>query len=837
MYQNIYFDNFRKKIHIWDDKKGYIVLPHKRYAYVKNSNGRYVSLYGDRLNKVYKWDNDQPGLHESDVNAEIRALVDIYTDSDEVSEGHRVAFIDIEVEVTEGFPSVNKAENIITSIAFYDDILDEYSCFVLDPENKLNIDKQENKIIETFKSEEELLNGFYRKYLEVSPTIISGWNIDFFDIPYLYNRTIQVLGSEFANLLSPIKEVHWSKYKNRYLIAGVSCLDYLSLYKKFTFGQEPSYRLDDIGEKEVGVKKIPYSGTLNDLYENDLKKFVEYNINDVEIIKKLDDKLDFIEICRGICHMGHCPYEDIYHSSRYLEGAILTYLKRLDIVAPNKDPKGREKMDTGVKFVGAYVQEPQKGKHDWIYDLDVTSMYPSTIMSLNISPETKVGKVKGWNAKQFIRGEKKTYTAHTKDGKLKGSTSESKLKKYLDDNKISISTNGILYRTDKRGLIPALLETWFNQRVEYRKLMKKFADKKDNEKYLYFNRRQHLQKILLNSMYGVLGLPVFRFYDLDNAAATTETGQSLIKYSKEIVNFFYNKELGTSKDYVIYIDTDSIFAPALPLIQKKYPSISIKSDVIISEKILDIAENVQDYINDSYNYFAKHFCNLDTHRFQIKQEVIAKSGLFVTKKRYGMRIINDNGVKVNKIHVKGLDTVRSNFPPALRQLLSDVLEDILADVPKDKIDDRIINFKKSMKLMNIDKIATPTGVKGLWKYIRKGEKNGSILTSFKKGAPVHVKAAIRYNDLLRHFKRDGKYMFINNGDKIRWSYMKNNELGIEVVAYKGHEDPPEIIKFIRENIDYNKIYKQSLKKKIDMFYKSLEWGDPVDKSQTIERFF
>ena len=202
-----------------------------------------------------------------------------------------------------------------------------------------------------------------------------------------------------------------------------------------------------------------------------------------------------------------------------------------------------------------------------------------------------------------------------------------------------------------------------------------------------------------------------------------------------------------------------------------------------------------------------------------------------------MRIINDNGVKVNKILVKGLDTVRSNFPPALRKLLSDVLEDILADVPKDKIDDRIINFKKSMKLMNIDKIATPTGVKGLRKYARKGEENGSILTIFKKGAPVHVKAAVRYNDLLKHYKRDDKYMFINNGDKIRWSYMKNNELGIEVVAYRGHEDPPEIIKFIKENIDYNKIYKQSLKKKIDMFYKSLKWGDPVDKQQTIERFF
>ena len=829
MYQNIFYDIRINKMHIWDDKFGHQTFRYKKYAYVKHRAGSYVSLYGDKLKRVNTWDKDQPELFESDVNPEIRVLVDNYTDSNEVSEGHRTMIFDIEVEVTDGFPDINKAENKITSIAFNDPLLDEYFCYVLDPDNKLK--PNSNDTIESFRDEYDLLNAFFKKYMEIQPTILTGWNVEFFDITYLYNRAQQVVGKTVANLLSPISQVHWSDFAKRYKIAGVSVLDYLALYKKYTFSQRPSYRLDAIGEYEVGEKKVEYEGTLNDLYENDLDKFVQYNLQDVKLVKKIDDKLDFIEIARGLAHLGHVPYEDVMMSSRYLEGAILVYLRTNNIVAPNKPTKGINKLE---KFEGAYVQVPQKGKHDWVYDLDITSMYPSCIMSLNISPETKLGRIEGWNPEEFLKKDnKKTYSI-THNEKVLNRYTETELKHMMDNENIGIATNGVMYRTDKTGLLPALLRKWFDERVEYRKLSKKFHENGDVEQSEYFDRRQHLQKIVLNSLYGVLGLPAFRFYDLDNAEAVTTTGQSLIKFTRKIGNAFYNKELNDTKDHCIYIDTDSVFFSALPLVKKRFPEVDTSSEDTMSKAILKIADEVQLYLNTGYDYFAKKFCNLDKHRFDIKQEVIAKSGLFVTKKRYGLKIINDNGKKVNKLMVKGLDTVRSSFPIAMREMLSKLLEDILMDVPKEQLDKFILNFKNSMKLMDFDKIAIPTSVKGIKKY-RDG--NGDIFHSYKLGTPVHVKSALFYNDMLKHFKVTKRYSLIHNGEKIKWVYLKNNPIGIQTIAYKGHEDPPQILDFIRQFINHNKIYKQALHKKIMMLYEALGWDEPTDASKTIERFF
>ena len=829
MYQNIFYDRRINKMHIWDDKFGHQTFRYKKYAYVKHRAGSYVSLYGDKLKRVNTWDKDQPELFESDVNPEIRVLVDNYTDSNEVSEGHRTMIFDIEVEVTDGFPDINKAENKITSIAFNDPLLDEYFCYVLDPDNKLK--PNSNDTIESFRDEYDLLNAFFKKYMEIQPTILTGWNVEFFDITYLYNRAQQVVGKTVANLLSPISQVHWSDFAKRYKIAGVSVLDYLALYKKYTFSQRPSYRLDAIGEYEVGEKKVEYEGTLNDLYENDLDKFVQYNLQDVKLVKKIDDKLDFIEIARGLAHLGHVPYEDVMMSSRYLEGAILVYLRTNNIVAPNKPTKGINKLE---KFEGAYVQVPQKGKHDWVYDLDITSMYPSCIMSLNISPETKLGRIEGWNPEEFLKKDnKKTYSI-THNEKVLNRYTETELKHMMDNENIGIATNGVMYRTDKTGLLPALLRKWFDERVEYRKLSKKFHENGDVEQSEYFDRRQHLQKIVLNSLYGVLGLPAFRFYDLDNAEAVTTTGQSLIKFTRKIGNAFYNKELNDTKDHCIYIDTDSVFFSALPLVKKRFPEVDTSSEDTMSKAILKIADEVQLYLNTGYDYFAKKFCNLDKHRFDIKQEVIAKSGLFVTKKRYGLKIINDNGKKVNKLMVKGLDTVRSSFPTAMRDMLSKLLEDILMDVPKDKLDKFIINFKDSMKLMEFDKISIPTSVKGIKKY---GSNNGNLFKSHKIGTPVHVKSSLFYNDLLKHFKVSKRYSNIFDGEKIKWVYLKNNPMGLNTIAYKGHEDPPQILDFIRQYIHPDKLYKQALHKKIMMFYEALGWDEPTDSSKTIERFF
>ena len=693
--------------------------------------------------------------------------------------------------------------------------------------------KEDGDTIVSFYDEYDLLNAFFKKYMEIQPTIISGWNSEFFDIPYLYNRAVRILGHKVAKLLSPISKVIYSDYKKKHNIVGVSSLDYLQLYRQFTFTQQSSYRLDYIGEIEVGMKKVSYEGTLNDLYDNDLQTFIDYNIRDVKILVELDSKLNLIEIARGIAHLGHIPYEDINMSSRWLEGAILVYLKKIGVIAPNKP--GRPKKMNDDKFAGAYVQDPQSGKHDWVYDLDITSMYPSVIRSLNVSPETKIGKVEGWNPEQFIKeSNTKTYSLMNKHDKEIGKMTETELKDYLDKSKVSIASNGVMYRTDKKGLIPALLEKWFNERVEMRKLVKKYHEQGDTEKEEYFDRRQYLQKVLLNSLYGVLGLPVFRFYDLDNAEATTLTGQSLIKFSKKITNHFYNNELGTNEDYVIYIDTDSIFASAVPLIKKRFPNQEL-SETMMTTRIMEICQEVQDYLNTSYDYFAKKFCNIDEHVFDIKQEVIAKTGLFVTKKRYGLRIINDAGRKVNKIQVKGLDTVRSNFAVAMKDLLSKVLDDILANVPKEKIDERVSLFKRNMHNLSYEVMANPIGVKGIGKYISKDSETS--FAKYKKGAPVHVKAAINYNSLIDHWYEGKRYEKISNGTKIRWVYLKENTFGFDAIAFKGHEDPKEILELIKNHIDHNKMYEQAMSKKLGMFYKAMHWGGVEDKTTSMNRFF
>jgi DNA polymerase elongation subunit (family B) len=832
LYQSIYFEVKRQKIHLWDDKRGYLIIPYKKYAYIKNSTGQHFTLDGDKVKKIFKWEDKTPGLHESDVPIPTRFLVDQYTDSDEVSVGHRKVFFDIEVEVTDGFPDPMKAPNKITSIALYDEVTKTYFAYVLDEKKQLQNYTKDDKIVEFFTTEYELLTSFFRKYSEIQPTILSGWNSDSFDVPYLYNRAVRVLGKDVATMLSPIGQIYYSEYKKKYTIAGVNQMDYLHLYRKFSPIQQSSYRLDYIGEVEVGLKKIDYEGTLNDLYEKDLKEFVKYNIRDVEILAELDDKLDFIDIARGIAHIGHVPYEDVFMSSRYLEGAILVYLKKLGVVAPNKPPRPKKLED---KFAGAYVQDPQRGRHEWVFDLDITSMYPSVIRSLNISPETKIGKVDEWKAEDFIKtNHQQTYQIRNGKGKKVGKLSEIELKDYLENQKVSISSNGIMYRTDKQGLIPALLSKWFNERVEMRKLVKKFHNQGDKKKEEYFDRRQYLQKILLNSLYGVLGLPVFRFYDIDNAEATTLTGQSLIKFSKKITNHFYNKELGDEKDYVIYIDTDSIFASAVPLIENRYPNEKL-SETMMTQRIMEVCGEVQDYLNQSYDYFAKKFLNIDDHVFDIKQEVIAKTGLFIVKKRYGLNIINDAGRKVNKLQVKGLDTVRSNFAIAMKELLGQVLQDILAKVPKEKIDERISIFKRNMNNLHFDVMANPIGVKGIGKYIERDEE--SSFAKYKKGAPVHVKAAINYNSLLDYWYEGRKYEKITNGSKIKWVYLKDNEFGFDTIAYKGYEDPREILDLIKNKIDSNRMFEQALKKKIGMFYESMGWEAVVDQQQSIERFF
>ena len=771
MYQNVYFEKEKSIIHCWDDEKGYFTSKYRRYAYVRDGNGAHTSIHGERLKKIGFWkQEDNLELYESDVNEVTRFLIDNYGDSDDVSQGHTVFTFDIEVEMNSGLPDIDKAGNAMTSVAGHDSVTGDYFVYVVNKGEKIDKTIKGAKVI-SFDTEEEMVMAFLNKWKEVNPTIVTGWNIDYFDVTYLYNRIKVLFGERTANELSPINKVSWNKYRNRYIIAGVSCLDYLALYKNYNWTQLPNYRLDTVAQLELGRGKIEYEGNLDQLFRDDLEKFIEYNLVDVELVVDLDKKLQFIELARAICHTGHVFYEDFLFSSKWLEGAILTFLRRSDRVAPNKPrrkPRNEDGSDGEGKFTGAYVKEPKPGLYKWVYDLDLTSLYPSIIMTINISPETKIGKLKNYSAEDHMKGKIESYSIVDDNGKEYPPLPKEKFLNFVQGNDYSIAANGVLYRRDKVGVIPEILNVWFDKRVEYKDLMKKYGKEGNDELYKFYSKRQLVQKIMLNSLYGVLGLPSFRFYDVDNAEATTITGQSVIKTTEMIANQYYTKNIGKEADYNVYTDTDSVFYQAAPLVKSRNPEINEDSDEEMIPAILSVAKEVEGHINKVYDVMKYKMFNVDSHRFDIKQETIAKGGFWVSKKRYAQWIINDNTVPCDKLDVKGLDVKRSSFPTYFKEVMGTVLMDILKDVDKDEIDQKILDYKDGMTDQRFVDIAKNSAVKDMSKYLFKNQAIGEFL----KGTPAHVKAAITYNQLLKKFNAPYKYEPMKDGDKVKWVYLK-----------------------------------------------------------------
>ena len=849
MYQNIYYERQRNLIHLWDDERGYTTFPYRKYAYKKDPYGEFRSMYGDRLTKISKWEKDDAeDLFESDVPETTRVLVDIY-ESDLPSKGHRVLTFDIEVEMISGLPNTKEAKNEITAIAAHDGATKLFDVFVLDKERKIknnsnqfNKDGREAKI-HIFDNERNLLQSFLNYYEEINPTILTGWNIDFFDIPYLYNRIKNVCGEGNAKRLSPVGQTFYSPYRDKWQFGGVSILDYLNLYKTYTYTLESSYTLNHIATKELGRGKVEYEGNLDDLFETDLEKFIEYNIVDVDLVVAMDNKLQFIELCRAVCHAGYVPYEDYIFSSKWLEGACLGYLKKKGLVATNKPKDRKERMqalrdNNEEKFIGAYVKEPIVGKYDWIYDLDLTSLYPSIIMTLNISPETKVGKISNWDAEEWIRGEDKIYNLVGKDGDTY-EYNRKELEEVIKDSNLGVGANGVLYNQDKPGLIADILNDWFQKRVEFRKLEKKYGEEKDTEKYEFYAKRQLVQKILLNSMYGVLGLPAFRFYDIDNAEAVTITGQTVIKKTAEMANIKYWKELGTRDDYNVYIDTDSIYMMAEPLVKHRYPNYKEFDQNRMAEEVNTIAEETQSFLNKFYDLLAERFFFIpkDKHRFEIKKEYISKAGFWVAKKRYAQWMILKNGIPCDKLDVKGLDVVRSSFPKAFQDFMAKLLKDILMGKSNSEIDESLLNFKKSMITLPVNKIAKGGAIKELSKYDNGSWVKGKSIADFDKGTPAHVKAGIAYNRLLKFFNCPYKHEPIRDGDKVKWVYLKTNPLGLDGLAFKDYNDPKEIMDFVEQYVDRDGIYKAELENKIDDFYRALKWEKASTEAQTAKKFF
>ena len=874
MYQNIFIERGEQwgqdTVHLWDDTLGYKTIPFNKfdYAYKPDRTGKYLSMTGIRLEKVKRYKRDDKSLFESDLPQETRVLTDLYLNEDNVSTGHKVMFFDIEVSMENGIPTIEKPNNEVTSIAYYDASIGEYVVLVLDKSGTYTNGPRGGADVYFYQSEIDLLYAFIDKYEAIAPTIISGWNSDYFDIPYLYNRIRQQCGANTAGKLSPIGKIKYSKFRNRYQIAGVSALDYLDLYKKFAVGQKPNYRLDTIGRLEVNMGKTQYDGTLDELFKNDLDTFIEYNLQDVRILVGLDNKLKYIELVRGICHICHVQYDDYYYSSRFLEGAIITYLHRKGIIATNKPEGGRDMMNDRNEsddegFAGAYVRPPAPGMYDWVYSLDLQSLYPSIIMSLNISPETKIGFVTNWNVDKHMADQIEEYSIRGTSGDDVVTLKKPAFLKYMKNEKLNISSNGVLYSTVNTGIIPEILDVWFAERVEYKDLMKKYAKEGNNELEEFYDRRQYIQKIFLNSIYGLLGLPIFRFFDVDNALAVTATGQDVIKKSARFVSDLYVarnapeksplylieykkvleeemkkpksrmtrtevEELLRADDHCIYIDTDSLY----------FSSESIRPDGMDQKQFtIKLARAVEKKLNEFYDEFAKDAFFCEKHRLVIKGESVVETGIWLAKKRYALNVVYDLEKNLDvdtKMKVKGLDVVRSSFPPAFRDFMNGMMKDILKKVSKEEIDKKILEFRSNLDSMDYLSVARNTSANDISGY----DTGTRRLGDHKKGAPAAIKAAINYNSLLHYFKIQHKYEEIADGAKIKYVYLKQNPFHLETVALTGYNDPQEIVQLAKTYIDYDALFENELQSKLEDFYTALKWGNiPTEVNQNADEWF
>jgi len=563
MYKNCYVQRGDEwnhyRIHLWTDE-GYTEEEFQNYGYQECSEAQatHKGLKGENLRKVFNWDRENPQMHYSDHtrgNIHTKFLLDKYGGNDTPSVTHREVFFDIEIEMGGALTPeyIKQAPKPVTSIAWWDRQLDDWKIIIVDKEGKLEqtVDKQGREVIPV-KRETDLLDLFVRMMEEIQPDILVGYNSDYFDIPYLYYRIKNTMGSRTAKRLSPINIVEEQTWNEDVpiKIAGVSSLDYMRLHKKYSFKDEPSFKLDALGEKYVDQKKIEYEGSLDRLFAEDKEKFIEYNFVDVLILKKLDEKFQYIDLTKNLAHKGKVLYEEVYLSSKIQDGAISGWLLSQNIIPPNKDLNPLTKKN----YAGGYLFCPKTGIYNYMFDEDLTSLYPSIIMSLNIGKETYVGRVLDlFNDRNNRLGLNDLEAMVAKDPEasiplenLQRKRQEMPVKDIVDkikNHQLAVTANGVMFRTDKKSALSVILDTWFDERVRYKKAMKK-AYKSGNKKEGELNHlKQYTMKILLNSLYGATALPSFRYGSVILSEGITLTGQRIIQESALFANTHMNKVL------------------------------------------------------------------------------------------------------------------------------------------------------------------------------------------------------------------------------------------------------------------------------------------------------
>jgi len=724
----------------------------------------------------------------------------------------KLSTIDIEVASENGFPDVESCAEEILAITIQDYTTKKIITWGV---KSFRNDNQNVTYIQC-SGEHHLLSNFIDYWDANIPEVITGWNIQFYDVPYICGRLSRILGEKQMKRFSPWGlvtqgEIFVNGRKQiAYDVGGITQLDYLDLYKKFTYKAQESYRLDHIANVELGQKKLDHSefDTFKDFYTKGWQKFVEYNIKDVELVDRLEDKMKLIELAITMAYDAKVNYGDIFYQVRMWDNIIYNYLKKRNIVIPPK-----ERSVKNEKYAGAYVKEPKPGVYDWVVNFDLNSLYPHLIMMYNISPETLLDQ---------------RHPTSSVDRILNREIDFDEYKDY------AVCANGAMYRKDVRGFLPELMEKIYKDRTIYKNKMlaakQEYEKKKtkDLEKEIArCNNIQMARKIQLNSAYGAIGNQYFRYYKLANAEAITLSGQVAIRWIEEKMNKYFNKVFKTEDfDYVIASDTDSIYLNMGPLVETVFKGREKTTESIVSflDKVCQM--ELEKYIESSYQELAE-YVNAYDQKMIMKRENIADRGIWTAKKRYILNVWDSEGVRYEepKLKMMGIEAVKSSTPAPCRQMIKDGLKLMLSGT-----EDDVINFidksREMFKKLTPEEIAFPRTASDVRKYTASS-------TIYAKGTPIHVRGALLFNHHIKEKKLTNKYSLIANGEKVKFIFLKKPNIIQENVIAFIQDFPKEL--GLNKYIDYDTQFEKAFLEPLKIILDSIGWS--VEKKISLEDFF
>ena len=839
-YVDAYFDRDSDIIRVVERRDGqrhYTEYPVKYTFYYEDPRGKYKSVYGDPLTRVvckhtkdFRKElaiNKNKKLFESDINPIFQCLSENYLNQD--APKLNVAFFDIETDFDpeRGFADPSDPFMPITSISVYLQWMETMVCLAVPPKT-LTMEQAKKELegidnVMLFEDEGKMIDTFLT--LIEDADILSGWNSEGYDIPYTVNRTSRVLSKDdtrrfclWGQLPKKREYEKYGKSAETYDLVGRVHLDSLELYRKYTYEERHTYRLDAIGEIEVGENKVPYEGTLDQLYNNDFRKFIEYNIQDTALLDKLDKKLRFIDLSNELAHANTVLLQTTMGAVAVTEQAIVNEAHHRGLQVPNRPKRD----DENTQAAGAYVAYPKKGLHKWIGSMDLNSLYPSVIRALNMAPETVVGQIRpdisesrveedmglkkksfagSWEGR-FATEEYEAVMEQRRDisltidweegkspaGAASDTLSGAQIYKLIFDSNLPymLSSNGTIFTTEFEGVIPGILARWYSERKELQAQLKKAKDAGNAIEIEYWDKRQLVKKINLNSLYGAILNPGCRFFDKRIGQSTTLTGRTIVKHMSAEVNKVITGEYDHVGKAMIYGDTDSCYFSAYPILKEQIDSKQLPWS---KENVITLYDQVCEAANETFPKFMLEAFHCPKSRSDViaaGREIVAESGLYITKKRYAALVYDIEGFrsdvdgKPGKVKAMGLDLRRSDTPVFMQEFLSELLLMVLTDKPQKDVLERITQFRKEFSERPGWEKGSPKRANKIGHYQRLEEKQG------KANMPGHVRASINWNTLKR-MNGDKYSQEIVDGMKVIVCKLKQNPLGYTSVAYPTDE--------------------------------------------------